>query len=154
LERAGPRETIRRSIPIVKTGGEKPTNAGDLGDESSASSEPLSLSADDDLPSGDESQETKSGSRTSTATETSEDEDTDPSYAEATPLANISEDEVEAPSYPVATPLAIISENEVKDHSNLEATTLANIILQSQTTVPTVVQVDPPPRPVDPRRKR
>jgi hypothetical protein len=97
---------------IVKTGGEEPANEGDVGDESSASSEPLSVSADDDFPSGDESQEVKSGSGNSTTTETSEDEEKDPSYVEATP--------VEEPSY-------------------RETPALANIISQSQTTVPTVV---------------
>jgi hypothetical protein len=98
--------------PVVKTVTDKPTNAGDAGDESSASSEPLSLSADDDLPSGDESQGVKSVSGCSTATETSGDKVKDPSY--------------------------------------LEAPRLANIISQSQTTVPTAVEGDPP-RPFDPR---
>jgi hypothetical protein len=108
--------------PVVKTGDgdvtrpdepvlfaatcEKPTNEGDAGDESSASSEPLSLSADDDLPSGDESQGVKSVSGNSTTTETSEDEAKNPSYQ--------------------------------------EAPRLANIISQSQTTVPPAVPGDPP----------
>jgi hypothetical protein len=69
--------------------GEKPTVEGDVGDESNASSEPLSLSAADDLPSGDKSQEVKRGSGDSTTTETSEDEVKDPSFLEATPLPNI-----------------------------------------------------------------
>jgi hypothetical protein len=94
------------SKPVVKAVGEKPTNEGDTGDESSASSEPLSLSASDDLSSGDESQEVKSVSGSSTTTETSEDEAKDPSYP--------------------------------------EAPRLANIISQSQTTVPPAVQGDPP----------
>jgi hypothetical protein len=68
---------------------EKPTNGSDVGDESSALSEQLSLSAAADLPAGDESQEVKSVSGSSTATETSEDEAKDPSYLEAPRLANI-----------------------------------------------------------------
>jgi hypothetical protein len=68
---------------------EKPTNGSDAGDESSASSEQLSLSADDDLPAGDESQEVKSVSGSSTATKTSGDEAKDPSYLKPPRLANI-----------------------------------------------------------------
>jgi hypothetical protein len=68
--------------PVVKTGGEKPTNEGDLGDESSASFEELSVSGDNDYPTGYESQGVGSGSGSGTATESSVDEDEDSSYTE------------------------------------------------------------------------
>jgi hypothetical protein len=80
---------------------EKPTNEGDAGDKSSASSEPLSLSAHDDLPSGDESQGVQSVSRSSTATETSDDKAKDPSYPEAPRLANI------IPQWQITVPTAV-----------------------------------------------
>jgi hypothetical protein len=109
--------------------------AADVGDESSTSSLQLSVSAAADLPAGDESKE-------STELSVSANDD----FSAIEPLVEVGSlvDSQGVKSVSGSSTATETSGDEAKDPSYPEAPQLANIILQSQTTVPPAVPRDPP----------